>query len=280
MLKRLSTFLLVVSTSAMLLSGCGRSHYAQDQGELPVGEEVPADELPGAQTPPGSTSDQDADDTSTDNQPSTPDDDNSGNNGNAGNTPDDSGDDFGDDEDFDEDSDIDDEIDDELGEGFDDDFGDDEFDDDFDDDFGSEGTAEGGCGFPYFCVASTSECSSMWEGTPMPSMSCSDEGGICCDPFTGEGGSSSGDEGDETALPPLEGEPITIEVFCDKILECIFPEGSSVNDCHDVYDDEYCGTWSTYLTCMNGCMDVVCSEEDYGTEFVLCEAACFDAYCD
>jgi len=246
-----------------LLSACGGAHVGTGNGESAYPDGGPA----------GSTVASDTNDSSGSNTQSgdTPDS-NSGADEEPGSGPTDTPEgDLGDDGSSD-DEDIDDAIDDELGEGFDDD----DFGDDFDEDLGGldEG-AEGGCGFPYMCATDSADCSSFWEGTVVASETCSD-GGVCCDPFSGESSDSS-DEASEVGPPTAD--PISRDTFCAKILECVMPEGATTQDCDDVYDDAYCGNWDYYLGCMDGCLEVECSEEDFGTAFVLCEGDCFDSYC-
>jgi hypothetical protein len=157
------------------------------------------------------------------------------------------------------------------GDDFEDDFDDDDdFDDeDFEEDPESEDTGE--CVFPLQCVDTPGDC----IGEVVGSVSCGPTPGVCCDPFAGEDEETDPDQNPD----PPDAEPITRDAFCDKILECVMPEGSLPSDCHEVYDDAYCGSWDPYLRCMRGCLAVECNPDDFDPDFLLCEGDCFDDYC-
>jgi hypothetical protein len=136
----------------------------------------------------------------------------------------------------------------------------------------------GACDFPYMCVVSSGECTGFWEGRIMSNMNCADGAEpVCCDPFANE--EEPEPPGGTMPPGPPSADPITRAEFCAKILECIMPPGSTSADCHDVYGDAYCTNWDHFLRCMSSCEVIQCSNDAEHTQFVLCEADCFDAYC-
>jgi hypothetical protein len=160
-------------------------------------------------------------------------------------------------------------------------------DDDFDDDFGDDeedGSFDSACDFPNMCVESADECTDFWEGSVVGTITCSSSvEPVCCNVFP-EDGSDSSDEDNSSEepvpAPSADAEPLTRDEFCETILVCIMPEGSTATDCHDVYDDNYCGDWPTFLSCMNPCSNLECNPDGFSTQFILCEAECFNAYCE
>ena len=238
-----------------LAAGCGRHRAGPTTPEYDDEAEGYTVAEPSSQSETGDNNNQDPsqpDDNSGDQStpPSPPD----GNNDNSGNN-DESGSDSEDD-------------------GFGDDFGDDE----------EDGSFDSACDFPNMCVESADECTDFWEGSVVGDITCSSSvEPVCCNVFPEDGSDSSGDGNsseESVPLPSADAEPLTRDEFCETILICIMPEGSSASDCHDVYDDDYCGDWTTYLSCMNPCSNLECNPDGFPTQFILCEGECFNAYCE